>query len=325
MKKYLLILSLFCAIGAKGQNKEHITGVPDTSFSVAADFKKELKRYPFIKMVADSPSKAVAEARNLVYCKLGNRELHIDAFTPSVKKLKRMPAIIIVHGGAWRSGNHTQHIPLAQRLAALGYGCFTVEYRLSTEALYPAPVNDIKSAIQWMHANAKKFNIDTNKIAILGFSAGGQLAALTGITSGTDKFDALDCNKGHSSSVQAVIDIDGTMSFVSPDSWETQNATKVGQSAWWIGYPRTERLDVWTEASPLTYARKNKLPFLFLNSAVERMHAGRDMFKEMMDKKGVYVQVVNFENTPHTFCLYRPWFDPMVKDIDVFLTKVFKK
>jgi len=323
MKKYLLLLSLFCAAKTMAQSKEWLTGVPDTSFNINKDYRQNLKNYPFIKIVPDSPLTSVKEARNLVYCQLGNRQLHIDAFTPA-KKSKPTPAIIMVHGGGWRSGNHTQHIPLAQRLAALGYASFTVEYRLSTEALYPAGVNDIKSAIQWMHANAKKFNIDTNKIAILGFSAGGQLAALVGITSGLNKFDALNCNKPHSSAVQAVIDIDGTLSFVSPDAWETQNQQTVAPSAWWMGYKRTERLDLWEEASPLTYAERNKLPFLFLNSSVERMHAGRDVFKTMMDKKGVYTQIINFKDTPHTFCLYRPWFDDVVKDIDVFLAKVFK-
>jgi acetyl esterase/lipase len=324
MKKYLLIIGLLYGLKSMAQSREWMTGVPDTSFNIEKDYHKNLKQYPFIKIVPDSTTGAVNEVRNLVYCRLGSRKLHIDAFTPAGKKKILTPAVIIVHGGGWRSGNHTQHIPLAQHLAALGYASFTVEYRLSTEALYPAAVNDIKSAIQWVRANAKKFNIDTNKIVILGFSAGGQLAALVGITSGMDKFDAHTCNKGNSSSVQAVVDIDGTLSFVSPDAWETQNVQTVASSTWWIGYKRTERLEVWTEASPLTYADRNKIPFLFLNSAVERMHAGRDVFKEMMDKKAVYTQIVDFKDTPHTFCLYRPWFDPMVKDIDLFLTKIFK-
>lgn len=323
MKKYLLLLLVFYTIKTSAQSKEWLTGIPDTSFNTNKDYRQNLKKYPFIKIVPDSPIVSVKEARNLVYCQIGGRQLHIDAFTPSRQK-KQTPAVIIVHGGGWRSGNRSQHIPLAQHLAALGYAGFTVEYRLSTEALYPAAVNDIKSAIQWLHANHRKFNIDTNKIAILGFSAGGQLAALAGITSGTGKFDALDCNKGSSSSVQAVIDIDGTLTFVAPDAWETQNTEKVNASAQWLGYKRTERIDVWTEASPLTYAANNKLPFLFLNSAVERMHAGRDTFTNLMDKKGVYTQVISFKDTPHAFCLYQPWFDPMVKDIDVFLSKIFK-
>lgn len=324
MKKYLLITCLFYGIQSNAQSKEWLTPVRDTSFSTNSDYKKNIKNYPFIKIVPDSPTTAVKEARNLVYCQLGNRNLHIDAFTPAARSKKTIPAVIIVHGGGWRSGNRTQHIPLAQHLAALGYASFTVEYRLSTEALYPASVNDLKSAVQWLHANSKKFNIDPNKIAILGFSAGGQLAALVGITSGMNKFDVLSCNAGNSSAVNAVIDIDGTLSFVSPDAWETQNVQTVNASAMWLGYKRTERLDVWTEASPLTYAEHNKLPFLFLNSAVVRMHAGRDVFKQTMDKKGVYTQIVDFNDTPHAFCLYRPWFDPMVKDIDAFLTRIFK-
>lgn len=325
MKKYCLLLLALCALKADAQKiTEYLTGVPDTSFNITQDYQKNIKNYPFIKIVRDSAMASVAEQRNLVYCQLGERQLHIDAFTPSAKKKKPTPAIIMVHGGGWRSGNHTQHIPLAQHMAALGYASFTVEYRLSTEAQYPAGVTDIKAAIKWMHANAKKFNIDTNKIAILGFSAGGQLAALVGITTGTGKFEELDCNKPHSSSVQAVIDIDGTLTFVTPDSWETQNMQSVGPSAWWIGYPRSQRLDLWTEASPITYTDHNKLPFLFLNSSVERMHAGRDTFKAAMDKKGVYVQVENFKDTLHTFCLYRPWFDDVVKNMDVFLKKVFK-
>jgi acetyl esterase/lipase len=324
MRKYLLLLLVFCTFKVSAQSKEWLTSEPDTSFNTNKDYRQNLKKYPFIKIVPDSSIASVKESRNLVYCQIAGRQLHIDAFTPSAQKKKPVPAIIIVHGGGWRSGNRAQHIPLAQHLAALGYACFTVEYRLSTEALYPAAVNDIKSAIQWVHANSRKFNIDTNKITILGFSAGGQLAALVGITSGTKKFEELDCNKGHSSSVQAVIDIDGTLTFVAPDAWETQNAQSVNASAKWLGYKRTERIDVWTDASPLTYADNNKLPFLFLNSAVERMHAGRDIFTSLMDKKGVYTQVINFKDTPHAFCLYRPWFDPMVKDIDVFLNKLFK-
>lgn len=328
MKNKILLLSLALCLLAftkvLAQSKEWLTDTPDTSFNIARDFKNNIKKYPFIKIVPDSPSKAVTEVRNLVYGRVGGRELHIDAFTPSAVKKKPTPAVIIIHGGGWRSGNRAQHIPLAQHLAALGYASFTVEYRLSTEALYPAAVNDIKWAIQWLHTNAKRFNINPDKITVLGFSAGGQLAALVGMTSGLNKFDALNSNKEYPSSVQAVIDIDGTLTFVAPDAWETQNQQTVAASTMWLGYKRTENLAIWTEASPLTYAERNKLPFLFLNSAVDRMHAGRDAFKNMMDKKGVYVRIESFKDTPHTFCLYRPWFDPMVTDIDQFLTKIFK-
>jgi len=318
-----LLLWVLSTGAALAQPAAKITNVPDTSYTTYSDFQKNLKVYPFIKMVPDSPTTSVKENRNMVYCNIGNRQLHIDAFIPAKSKLKAVPAIIMVHGGGWRSGNRTQHIPLAQHLAALGYACFTVEYRLSTEALYPAPLNDIKSAIKWVRAQGTKFKVDTNKMAVLGFSAGGQIAALAGVTSGTNVFPGNGCNQSHSSDVQAVIDIDGTLSFVSPDAQETKNPQTVSYSAWWIGYPRTERLDLWAQASPLTYTDQNKVPFLFLNSNLERMHAGRDVFKKAMDEKHIYTEIVNFKDTPHSFCLYRPWFDDVVTNINSFMHKVF--
>src|SRR5438067_12645966 len=152
-----LALGLLAFTKVSAQSREWLTATPDTSFNITRDFRNNVKKYPFIRIVPDSPSKTVTEVRNLVYGKVDSRELHIDAFTPSAAKKKPTPAVIIVHGGGWRSGNRAQHVPLAQHLAALGYASFTVEYRLSTEALYPAAVNDIKSAIQWLHANAKRF------------------------------------------------------------------------------------------------------------------------------------------------------------------------
>ena len=322
MKKLIsgcvLLLSCFFAYA---QHTEWRTGIRDTTYSSKSDYKQNIKNYPFIKLVSDEPQANVTEERNLVYAKLGERELHIDAFIPKNANTN-IPAILIIHGGGWRSGDRSQHIPLAQHLATRGIACFTVEYRLSTEAFYPNAVYDLKSAIRWLRSNAARFHIDTNKINVLGFSAGGELAAFLGVTNGIPKFEGPEGNYNSSSKVNAVIDIDGTLSFVSPDAWETQNQQTIGASADWIGYPRTERLDLWTQASPFTYTDRNTAPFLFLNSAVERMHAGRDDFKKVMDQKHVYVEIKNFPDTPHSFCLYEPWFNSVVDDIIAFVQKI---
>jgi acetyl esterase/lipase len=324
LKNAVLIFLTFVTLGATAQSKEFITQVPDTSFTTNSDYRKNIKKYPFIRVVPDSAIQYVTERRNVVYCEVGNRKLHVDAFCPE-RTVRPVSAVLIIHGGGWRSGNREQHTPLAQRLAALGYATFTVEYRLSTEALYPAAINDIKAAVQWLKHNAKTFSIDTARIAILGFSAGGHLAALAGVTSGLKKFDSHECHKSYSSAVHAVVDVDGTLSFVHPESSETKNPENVKSSAWWLGYKRTERFDVWEEASPLTYALKNTVPFLFLNSSVDRMHAGRDDFKRLMDSENVYTEIITFQDAPHSFCLYHPWFNPMLQHVDAFLKKVFRE
>jgi len=321
MNRYFFVcICVLCLADAKAQNTTWLTGVKDTSYSNQGDYRSIKKKYPFIKLVTDQTQENVKEERNLVYRKVRKRKLHIDAFLPMV--IPKTPAMIIVHGGGWRSGNRTQHVPLAQHLAAHKIASFTVEYRLSTEAFYPAAVFDLKASVRWLKANAKKFNVDTNKIAILGFSAGGQLAALLGVTAGIAKLEDKTLKK-YSSAVNAVIDIDGTLSFVHPESWEAQNVNNVNASAMWLGFPRTQRLDLWAEASPLNYGAQNNVPFLFLNSSVERMHAGRDDFIAMMDQKGIYTAVKTFKDSPHSFCLYEPWFDPMLVDIVSFINKVF--
>lgn len=118
---------------------------------------------------------------------------------------------------------------MAAALAKHGYVAVSAEYRLSLEAAYPAAVYDLKAAVRWMRANAKQYGIDTEKIAALGCSAGGQLAALLGITNGNHHFeDSLD-NANLSSDVQAVVDIDGTLAFHHPESAEGKAASQ------WLG------------------------------------------------------------------------------------------
>lgn len=317
---FFLLLTLSIASAANAQHNEWRTGIRDTSYSSKGDFKNNVKNYPFIKLVLQKVFTNVSEKRDLVYASIGKRDLHIDAFLPKVAS--KTKAILIVHGGGWRSGDKSQHIPLAQHLASKGVASFTIEYRLSTEAFYPSAVFDVKAAVRWVKANSKRLNVDTNNISILGFSAGGQLASLVGITPKIKKLEGTLGNEKYSSKVSAVVDIDGTLSFVHPEAWEAKNPGSTGASAMWIGYPGNERMDLWTEASPFTYASSNTIPFLFLNSSIERMHAGRDDFKKLMDEKGVYTEIINFKDSPHSFCLYEPWFDPMVDDIISFLNKV---
>jgi len=324
MRKYLILLILMGYVGTtNAQNNTGLTGRPDTSYSTYSAFKNTVKENPDIRVVQDQPSAKVKETRNLIYCNIGIRQLHIDAFVPS-KQVMKTPAILIIHGGGWRSGNRMQHIPLAQHLAAAGYASFTVEYRLSTEALYPAAVYDLKAAIRWMRANAVKFNIDTSKISVLGFSAGGELAAFVGATSNDRKYEDANCNAGYSSNVQAVVDIDGTLSFVHRESGEGDDSRSISAGTYWFGYAKNENPALWLDASPLTHVNKNTAPFLFINSSLDRMHAGRDDFRKVLDEKKIYSEVHTFDKSPHSFCLFDPWFDPTVNYIVGFLDKVFK-
>ncbi|MCP9752004.1 alpha/beta hydrolase [Ferruginibacter sp. HRS2-29] len=305
------------------QSLRGITGKPDTSYTTYSAYLNSVKTNPGITIVQSFQIPSIIEKGDITYCKIGKRSLKLDAFYPKTKAAKPGTAILIIHGGGWRSGNRYQHQPLAQKLAELGYTCFTPEYRLSTEALFPAAIFDIKAAIRWIRENAEKYNVDTSKIVALGFSAGGEMAAFLGTTGNMPLFEGTNCNTHQSSGVNAVVDIDGTLSFVHPESGEGDDSKKTSAGTYWFGYAKKENPEIWKAASPLSYVSGKTPPTLFINSSVERMHAGRDDFIKVLNENNIYSEVQNFPDAPHSFCLFEPWFQPTVNYIDSFLKKIF--
>jgi pectinesterase len=322
----IFFFNLFSA-NTFSQSKAGITGKIDTSYSTPVAYRQTVATHPDIKTVNEFKFVSVAEKRNIAYCKTGlasgERELKLDVFYPKEKNTLLKTAVIIIHGGGWRTGNRTQHYPLAQKLAALGYVCFTPEYRLSTEALFPAAVYDIKAAIRWVKKNAAKYNIDTSRIVAMGFSAGGELASFMGTTGNMPLFEGANCNTDMTSHINAVVDIDGTLSFVHPDGREGDDSKRTSAATYWFGYSKKENIKLWEAASPLSYVSSSTPPTLFINSSVPWMHAGREDYIKVLDEHRIYSEVKNFEGAPHSFCLFEPWFEPTVKYIDEFLKKIF--
>lgn len=293
----------------------------DTSYSLQNEYNKLLKDHPGISIPESFQHPNVKEERNINFGSSGTRSLFMDAFYPAKKKFSNGIAIILLHGGGWRSGNRTMMHTLAQRLADMGYSCFTPEYRLSTEVLYPAAVHDIKSAIIYVRNNYPRFHAKPGKIVVAGHSAGGQLAALMGSTN--TKWEFNGDNHRASSVVNAVIDMDGILAFIHPESGEGDDSKKLSAATQWFGKSKAEDPELWKQGSPLTHAGKHNPPILFINSSVARMHAGRDDLIKILDQHHIYSQVETFENAPHSFILFNPWFERTLGIIENFLATVF--
>ena len=317
---------IFCltitTVSVNAQSYAGITNIPDTTYSLYSAYAGTIKTNPEAKLVNEIHFSNLVEEKNINYCKIGDRKLLMDAFYAKWKASPKRTAIIIIHGGGWRSGNRTLHHPLAQRLAKMGYVCFTPEYRLSTEALYPAGVYDIKAAIRWVRKNAAKYNLNEDRIVVAGHSAGGELAAMMGATNGIDSLEGDGCNKKVSSRVNAVIDIDGILAFIHSESGEGDDSKRISAATNWFGYSKTENPELWKQGSPLTHVGPFSAPTLFINSNVTRMHAGREDFIDVLKLYNIYSEVRTF-NAPHSFILFNPWLDSSVVYIDKFLKKVF--
>ena len=305
-----------------------IPGQPrDTSFTTYGAAVKVTKLFPNAELVIPKLPKDVQEKKDIVYISYGSRKMHLDLYSP-LKNHKLFPAVILIHGGGWRSGNRQMEIPMAQFLASHGYVAATVEYRLSPEALYPAALIDLKAVIKWFRANSGKYHMDTNKIALYGCSAGGQLAALLGISNENPSAPNYNppgsVENNHSSRVQAIIDIDGVLDMTDPnESAKDTNSSKPSSGKKWFGYSYKENPGLWKEASALNYVNTNSAPICFINSSNPRFHAGRDEMITRLNKLDIYSEVHTIPNTPHEFWLFHPWFDLASGYILKFLDRLF--
>ena len=116
----------------------------------------------------------------IVYSQVGDRELLMDAFVP--KGEGTYPAVLVVHGGAWRSGSRTQLRGYAIALARMGFVCFAIDYRLAPKHKFPAQIEDCRAAVRWIRENGSKYKADTTKLGAIGYSAGGHLVSLLATT-----------------------------------------------------------------------------------------------------------------------------------------------
>lgn len=312
MQKFKLILVLFFNVLVMQSQQYQV----DTSYTIKSTYAKLIKKHPFITIPEIKANPDVKETFDLVYNKEQDRVLHFDAFINTKKK--KNPAVILIHGGGWRSGNKSQMQFIGKEIAAKGYSCFAIEYRLSLEAKYPDGVIDVKNAIKFIKDNAAKFNVDPNKIAVLGCSSGGQMAALIGTTNNYSLFEDKNFKSRSSSKVHVIIDVDGVLAFKHPESSEGDMA------AFWLGGKSDEIPENWKNASALSHTDKNTPPVLYICSSIPRFHAGRDDMIKILDKYKIYNEVQTIPDSPHSFWFYDPWFTQTITYSVRFLDKIFK-
>jgi pectinesterase len=144
---------------------------PASSGSVVA--AAETARPPAVESTPACPPPARFE-RDLEYARPGGESLRLDLCTPAGKG--PFPAVILVHGGGWTSGDRTQASrSLVRPLTQAGIAWLAVSYRLAPRHLYPAPVEDVLAAVRWTRTSARRYRLDAERLALVGESAGGHL------------------------------------------------------------------------------------------------------------------------------------------------------
>lgn len=232
---------------------------------------------PFVALVAfgailtscgGSPTLA-GTASTLTYCTNEGQTLSLVLYHPSAVPAKPVPVVVYFHGGGWEGGTPfiapgTEIGDVESHIVNHGWDFATVEYRLAPQWSWPAPIIDAKCAIRYLRASAALYRIDSSRIGVIGESAGGQLAALAGLTDPSAGFDVgqyLD----QSSRVQAVVDEYGPADLAAPDWLSSPIAPEVDQTVFGV-VPGGDTAAL-TAASPVTYVGMDEPPFLVVQGA----------------------------------------------------------
>ena len=245
----------------------------------------------------------VKALKDLEYGKASGRAMLLNLYLPE-KGDKPLPLIIWIHGGAWKTGSKDNPSP-ALRFTAEGYAVAHVGYRLSQEAKFPAQIHDCKAAVRWLRANAAKYNLDSNKFAAWGGSAGGHLVALLGTSGGVAELEGNDNDLKESSRVQAVVDWFGPTDFLHIGDAESDlqhNAPDSPESKL-IGGALLENKDAAAKASPITYVSKDTPPFLIMHGDRDRTvpFNQSELLYAALKKAGVDATFVPMKGAGHGF------------------------
>ena len=237
----------------------------------------------------------VVETKDIEYGKVGDRALLLDLYAPE-KIEKPVPGLIFIHGGGWKSGSRTDYKYYTVRYAKRGYVVATISYRFSGEAPFPACVQDAKCAVRWMRANAAKYNVNPDKIAVIGGSAGGYLSMMVGYSSDVPELEGAGGYPGVSSRVQAVVDLYG------PGDLFSEGARNVDVVKNFIGKPYDQAPKLYEQASPITYVTKDDPPTLIFQGTVDDTVpvAQSDKVAAKLKEVGVPCEYEKFEGWPHT-------------------------
>jgi acetyl esterase/lipase len=225
-----------------------------------------------------APSSLVPVAADVAYADLSDAQT-LDLYVPEDGE-GPFPLVINIHGGAFMMGDKAMSAAELDPLIAAGYAVASLNYRLSGEALFPAQIQDVKAAVRWLRANAATYNLDPDRFASFGASAGGNLAAMLGTSGDVEEFD--DPALGHadvSSRVQAVIDWFGPIDFlqmdaqfaaddVCPASAESHDAANSPESLL-LGAGVQTMPDLAAAANPITYVTDDDPPFFIQHGTAD--------------------------------------------------------
>lgn len=277
----------------------------------------EAAHYPS-KTLEVAPTKTeVKQVSGVVYEQVPSRgypnvPMQLDLLQP--QKKTRMPAIVYVTGGGFINANKDNGVQLRNYLAEKGYVVASITYRVAPTAKFPQPLEDVKASIRYLRAHADQWNIDKDRIGIIGGSAGGYLSAFAGTTSGTKTFDKGE-NLQESSKVNCAVDLYGLSDLsrvgmdYSPEVQQLHKSAGATEALWVNGSPVFGGKDggiladpkAAAAANPITYIGKSSAPMLLMHGTADKVVSPgqTDLLYQALKEKGVPAERYEIPGAAH--------------------------
>jgi len=232
------------------------------------------------------------------------RSEKMDLYLPLDLNSAHRPAVLIIHGGGWSSGDKygIREQIAGTSLARQGYVCASINYTLcntgdTSRPSWPQNIYDCKKAVQFLRRNSSTYRIDPNHIGVLGSSAGGHLAALLGVSCEDDGLEPVDGPYvGTATDVQAVIDMYGITDL---STWNIS----AGQR--YLGCSLQTCPDTWRKASPLYNVTPDDPPFMILHGTADTTVSLEQSvrFSDALESNHVHVELMKITGASHSFAI----------------------
>lgn len=276
-------------------------------------------------------AKSFIEKNDIVFKTVGNKDIKLNLYFPNENINKRYPLLIWIHGGAWKRGSKDNIVKknplLLKSVTKEGYALASIDYRLSKEASFPKPIQDINDAINFLYDNADKYNIDAKEVVVMGRSAGGHLAEFMGATNTHKNLDIYEKNKQPKYKVVSVVSFFGPSDFLDLSKKRGKEKLKSRKSpeAMFLGKAPNEDIELAKKASPSTYITKESPPFILLHGDKDtKVPVSQSiLLKKILDENGVENRLFIEKGVGHSAKIFDS--EKYVLEVIEFIKKYYPK
>lgn len=224
----------------------------------------------------------------------------LDIYLPA-NATGKCPLLVFIHGGGWLVNDKYADMGyMGNTLSAIlnqGIAIASIDYRWSTQAVFPAQIQDCNRAVSFLYDNAEKYGLDKSRIALMGFSAGGHLASLQGLSKNNDVAAFFVPGSSKKFNFKAVVDFYGPSELIALKSSEDPKSPE----SILLGAAPLDRPDLAKIASPATYVDKNDPPFLIIHGEKDESvpYQQSKLLSSWLTVKGVKNELIIVKDAPH--------------------------